>query len=381
MRIEKILQRAWHMVWHYRALWVFGCILALTVFSWTPALLGQRNVDVDLSSVQWNLPRDFPWQPSPADGWEYRCVDIGPFGPVCGWSLQTGEWAHLPTEVVTILTIVACVLGGLVLLFILGQIARYVAEPALIRMVDGYERTGQRSTFRQGLRMGWSRTAWRFLGIDLALDVLVWLGVGTLLTLSAVPLLPWSLGRQPFPGAGAALLTGGFSLVSFALFILVSVAFAMLKPMARRACALENLGVIASIRRGFSLARQHLKEVGAMWLVVLGANVGYAIAIVPVVILLLGVGGLLGGGLALLVHSLAVPAWTEVVAWVVGAVAGGIVFLLVLTVPLAFLGGLRETFVSSSWTLTYRAVCEQESVVPLPAPPAQEPRLGDTVTS
>jgi len=374
MRIDKVLQRAWYIVWHYRALWVFGLILALTVFSLQPTVLGLPDREINLST-DWNSLRD--WRPTSGDGWEYRCVDIGPFGPVCGWSIQTSELSQLPREVIDILIIVACVLGGLVLLFILGQVARYVAEPALIRMVDDYERTGQQSTFRQGLRMGWSRAAWRFLGIDLLLDVLVWLVGGTLLTLAALPLLPWGLGR-PFPGVGPALATGGLTLVGFALLIFLSVVLAVLKPMARRACALENLGVIASIRRGFTLTRQHLKDVGLTWLIMLGVKVGYAIAIIPIVILLAGLGGLLGGGTALLAHSLAAPAWTEVIAWVVGGLVGGAVFLLILVLPLAFLGGLREVFVSSSWTLAFREVCAQESVAPQPALPVKETRLGDT---
>jgi hypothetical protein len=200
MRIDKVLQRAWHMVWHYRALWVFGLILALTVFSLQPPVLGWQGVEIDLSQVDWNWPRDFSWRPSPGDGWEYRCVDIGPFGPACGWSIQTSGWSQLPPEVINILIIAACVLGGLVLLFILGQIARYVAEPALIRMVDSYERTGQQSTFRQGLRMGWSRTAGRFFLINLAVNVLAWLVGGT--PLRCVPnykhSYPWWFKRPNF---------------------------------------------------------------------------------------------------------------------------------------------------------------------------------------
>jgi hypothetical protein len=35
-------------------------------------------------------------------------------------------------------------------------------------------------------------------------------------------------------------------------------------------------------------------------------------------------------------------------------VSGGVVFIMVLAVPLVFLGGLKETYLSSTWTLTYR---------------------------
>jgi hypothetical protein len=39
--------------------------------------------------------------------------------------------------------------------------------------------------------------------------------------------------------------------------------------------------------------------------------------------------------------------------WVLAAVTGIPAFLLVLAAPLAFVGGLLEVFLSSTWTLTY----------------------------
>jgi hypothetical protein len=45
---------------------------------------------------------------------------------------------------------------------------------------------------------------------------------------------------------------------------------------------------------------------------------------------------------------------SEAAAWIVAGVAAGVLFILVLAVPLTFLDGLKETFLSSTWTLTYR---------------------------
>ena len=39
MRYDYVLKQAWRMVWRYRALWVFGVILALTTSSWSSATL------------------------------------------------------------------------------------------------------------------------------------------------------------------------------------------------------------------------------------------------------------------------------------------------------------------------------------------------------
>jgi hypothetical protein len=55
------------------------------------------------------------------------------------------------------------------------------------------------------------------------------------------------------------------------------------------------------------------------------------------------------GGLASLFFEGAVP-------WILAAVIGLPIFILVVAVPWLFLGGLMEVFKSSVWTLTYREV-------------------------
>ncbi|MCK4315399.1 MAG: hypothetical protein KAX24_06475, partial [Anaerolineae bacterium] len=42
------------------------------------------------------------------------------------------------------------------------------------------------------------------------------------------------------------------------------------------------------------------------------------------------------------------------VPWILAAVIGGPIFILVVASPWIFLGGLMEVFKSSTWTLTYR---------------------------
>jgi hypothetical protein len=73
-----------------------------------------------------------------------------------------------------------------------------------------------------------------------------------------------------------------------------------------------------------------------------------------VVILLIAVGVLLGGGSLVAVRGLMGLALSETAAWIVAGVAAGVLFILALAVPLTFRGGLKGTFLSSTWTLTYR---------------------------
>lgn len=76
-----------------------------------------------------------------------------------------------------------------------------------------------------------------------------------------------------------------------------------------------------------------------MWLLMLGVSIGFMI--------------LVGGGIGLASYAL-IQASSATSAWITAIILGGGVFPLVLALPLLFLGGLREIFISTSWTLTYR---------------------------
>ena len=91
------------------------------------------------------------------------------------------------------------------------------------------------------------------------------------------------------------------------------------------------------------------------------------------VILLLLAGGVVGGlpGAAawFLAQQLNFSA-----PWVAGLVVGLPIFLIILILPLLFLGGLVEVYKSTTWTLTYREMTALEAAVPVaPAPAGPEP--------
>lgn len=100
---------------------------------------------------------------------------------------------------------------------------------------------------------------------------------------------------------------------------------------------------------GYTEVRRRLKDVGILWLLMVAIEIGFTIVLIPVVLLVLALGVLLGGGLGYGVYTLA-----NSVPW---AIAAGLpVFLLVLVVPMTFISGLYETFKSNVWTLAYREV-------------------------
>jgi hypothetical protein len=337
----KVLKRAWEITWRYRALWVFGIILALTT---SRGGRGSGN-----NGVQYTFgSEDFPFR-----GGKFSIPEISP--------------PQVSAEITGTLIAIGIGLACLILLLIVVTVvARYVARTALIRMVDDHEETGQKRGVRQGFRMGWSRAAWRLFLIDLVVGVPLVLAFILLFLLALAPLLLWTTGSRPAGVVGTVATIGLFFLFLF-LLIIVALVVTLLMHFFRRACALEGLGVIESIRHGFDVVREHLKDVAIMWLIMIGVSIGLALAMIFVVLLLVVLGVLLGGLPALLVGGLASQAFPGAVPWILGAAIGIPIFLLVVVVPMLFLGGLAEVFKSSVWTLTYRELRALEVMEPEPS--------------
>jgi len=329
----KILKRAWEITWRYRALWVFGVILALTTGN---AGGGGGNG---------------------GGGPGYRFGGEDFLGP--GGELPIPE---IPAQVVSILIAVGVVLACvIVLLSIAALVARYVAETALIRMVDDHEETAEKRSVRQGFRIGWSRTALRLFLIDLLIVLPLALVSILLFLLAFAPLLLWTTENTVAGVVGTVATIGLFFLILF-LVIIVAAVVSLLMHFFRRACALEELGVIESLRQGYEIVRRHLKDVVIMWLIMIGVGLALIIVMIPVMLLLVIAGVMMGGLPALLVGGLASLAFKGAVPWILGGAVGVPIFILVVTLPALFLGGLVEVFKSSVWTLTYRELRALESV-------------------
>lgn len=313
----KVLKRAFEITWRYRALWVFGIILTLTAGG------GGGNINtVYRIQREWILPR----------------------------ISQEIVWM-----IVIIGTAIACVV---LILIVAGTIAHYVSETALIRMVNDHEEMGKKRTIRHGFRLGWSRTAWRLFLIDLLIGLplvlLVFLPLMLLLVgglaLSVIVAPEWST----VVGVIGTIVGVGLAFLVILMLTLVTLVVEPLRLFFRRACALEGLGVIKAIRHGFGLVKRHFKDVAIMWLLMIGLGFAWLIVMIPVVILLMLVGVVLGGVPTLAIGGLASLALEELWPWVVGGVVGGLIFIVVVATPLLFLNGLAEVFKSSVWTLAYR---------------------------
>lgn len=357
MNHANVLKRAWEILWRYRVLWIFGVIVALTA---TSATSGYWKGGGDGGHDDWSCPGGIAVgdQCYAVEEWREALQEL-PYVLEEWRELEELSGLPLPEVPAAFWTTLAAVVLGLLCLGVIVAIARvvflYLAETALIRMVDDYEETGERRGVRQGFRLGWSRTALRLFVIDLLTRLpgmliafmLLLLGVGMF------GLVVWTGENVPLMVV-TGIAVAGLVCLSIPLVIVVSLVLSLLRPFFWRVSALEEMGVIDSIREGWRFVRQHLADAIIMWLIMVGLQVGWIIVMIPVVLLLLVIGGLLGGLAGLLAAGLGSLASSGAVPVILGLVIGIPIFILVLAAPLVFLGGLAHVFKSNVWTLTYR---------------------------
>jgi hypothetical protein len=199
----RIIRRALETTWRYRGLWLFGALLALTSGGGGSGGNGGGNVTL----------------PGPEN--IFPGVDVA--GPPV--------WAIL--LIIGIIVILAFAFA------IVATIVRYLSENALIKMVDEHEKTGRRRGVKHGFRLGWSRSAGRFLLTDLVvfLPTITLLIVGLLL--GASPLLLWVTRRQVLGVVGTVLAIGLLLLVIL-FFIVVFIVEGLLRHFFQRVAALED---------------------------------------------------------------------------------------------------------------------------------------------
>ncbi len=357
MRHTLILKKAWRNVVSYRGLWILGILLALTTFS------GRGAYRVGLGD-----------QPEP--GWEGITVERR--GDETLWQAFERTWETELADVDrdlerffasefgiglrgTVGTYLIILAGAALVLYIAGRFARYVSETALIHMVDRHEESGERLSVWQGLRLGWSRAAWRLFLIDLVVTISAAAAGIALFILVLSPVALWVNAGETAVIVGGFLTTGLLMLAIFVVIIFAGLV-TLVRVMASRACVLEGLTVTGSIRRGYAMVRGSLKDVILMGLVTVGIICFWPAVLGMATLLLLSAGLLIGALPVVVFANLSDP-----------AILGGTVFILVVVAPLVFLEGLLRVFFSSVWTLAYRQLRDLETATVETAPASTMP--------
>jgi hypothetical protein len=370
MNHKDILSRSWKLLWSYKVLWVFGIILALTTSSFPDQMFnGNNGGSSSPESEGYTLESGDDFKAEFSEFVE-DMLTAGDefFAETFNFS---GDWVQAALTI-------GIVLGCLIfLLVVLGAVMRYVSETALIKLVDVNEASGEKHGLRKGFRLGFSAQAWRIFLANLAITLPTVIGFILLFGIALAPFFLWMTDNTTAAIIGTVAGIGLFFLMIF-LAILVSAALSLLKRFVFRAVVLEDAGPVEAIRRGYQIVRENFKAVILMWLIMVGIGLGFALFMIPISLLMLAVSALTAGALGLGVGGITSLFSTNTISIIAGATAGAPVFLLLMITPLVFLSGLKETFVSTSWTLTFREVLALESIEPAIQEDQIPPELDDS---
>jgi hypothetical protein len=362
----KILQRAWHILWNYRTLWILGLILAVAGGS---SFNGGGN-----NSVQWR--EDSQSYQGPSFGSVQEAIDY--FRRELNRVFREGiPEANITGQAFTaFLWTVGAFLLFMFLVGIVVTIAYYVSVNAVIRMVDEYEATGAKMSISQGFRIGWSRTAWRLFLINLIVNLPAILVVLTLLIAGVSVFLAAVNGNGNLTAVSIVPMIGLAVLAIFVVIVL-SIVLGLLRNFFWRICALEGVGVRESLRRGLAMVRENWKSVGLMWLVMIGLGIAWIVVsilaiiiTIPLVLLTSLIAALIVAIPALLLFAVFSAFLAGPLPWIAAGLFLLPLFFLIAFSPWLLLGSWQSVFTSTVWTLTYReikslpAAAHQAALVP-----------------
>jgi len=365
--IKKILLRSWHILWNYRTLWVFGFILALAAGSG-----GGNNSGHSSSRSDWREERTGEWQ---FGEWRnFKAENPAEFlqeGTALLAELVTNLRAEYPVEFEMGIAVAITFFLAVLFTSLVVTILYYVAETSIIRMVDEYEQSSVKVGLRQGWRYGWSRAAWRVLFVNLIVHI------PTFLMFVLIVLVIWWIISSALSGLQTALVSsivtgiGLIFLFGFITFVVMLLLY-VVRDFAWRFAVLEDKGIFESLALAFAFIKRNWKNVGYMWLVMLGLKIAWAIAFLILVIplMILSIVTALGAILVTILPALATAGVASLLSapgywpWAFALVVSAPLFLVITFSPIFLVTGWALIFQSSTWTLTYREIKTLETVSP-----------------
>lgn len=254
MDYGKLFTRAWEIIWKYKFLILLGVLVALSGSSGSGG--NQSRYMFDGGDLPWNdMPR----------------FDYG------------SPFQDLDLSILAILGLIA--LG--VVLVVVGLalwVAGTISRGGLISAVNDIELEAP-ATFSSAFQAGWKK-GWRLLGIDLvpAIPGLALFIGGLAIFLSYGGFVAMMDGVWPYAGIGPFL-----PLILLTCLLLPIILFlSMMRTFAMRACVLEDLGVVASYRRGFEVLAANLGTALILFLIQIAVSIGlFIVMILPGILMVL----------------------------------------------------------------------------------------------
>lgn len=363
MNLNTILKKAWQILWNYQALWLFGAILALV----GPHMIFLNPWPDRENNDQWTRIKLSNTTTIHVPGADMT-IDLtapGGFRIINENGITWHEFNDLvdlldrevSIDLWPILIEFAIILG---ILLLLGILARYITETALICMVDEAEASEKHLNVWGGLHRGFSRRAGRLFLLDLMIGLVAAVVTIIVFGLAVAPIM-LAIRMHDAILITAGMGTMGLLILAFLAWLAASAVLSVVLQPIRRACALEEQSLAASIRQGAVLTKHHLEELLPLWLVWVSIRLIWVPLIVPVMLLFMPfllltipLGVALGGFPAALVAGFTALFMDGATPWIMGMMAGLPIFIVVMISPILFVSGLVEIYLSSIWTLAYR---------------------------
>jgi hypothetical protein len=367
----KILKRAWHILWNYRILWIFGILLAL-FGGW----YGSNALPRDNNGINYNFNGTNQGPNIPANWPTNIRQDLQ----------QIYQWfQHNVIPLVEqpgqhIGTFVLIGVGFFLLILLISVIVAFIRYPvftAVLRMVDGYEATGEKVGFRAGWKLGWNKRAFRLWWVNFLIQGIPGLIIALLILASIANLIVQAFQNNSVAIVVGAILVGLVILLSLVI-ALGSVFLRLLGQFFWRKVALEDKGTKATFSEGWDMFKRNWKSALLMWLIMVGIKIGFGIAmflatflLIPAFIVLLIPAAIVAIIPGLVVFGITNLFGNVIIAAVLGVFVALPFFFLIVGSPLAFLSGLYLVYDSSAWTLAYREMKALNVVAPAnpPLPP------------
>ncbi len=334
MDIGRVIARSLEIAWRHKFLWVFGFVMALT---------GGGGNNLNYSFNRSDLNRTF-------------LPSRGPLSP-------------LQVEAGVVLVVIALAACLVLLFFILVLYFRFVARGALISSVRDIEK-GTTPTLGIAWREGHHYYG-RLLGLGFLFFVPLLVFTILILVLAFLPFIGSivailsQVGRgQPTPQEIAPIISGilGFIALICCAVICILIVNLIIHPVyefAVRGIVLEELDTFEGLSRGYRRLRENLGAVALLYLVLIGARIGWTLVLIVVSL-----------PFSLVLFAFVMAAAATQSAAVIALVALGIG--LPVGLVLVFVAGLFEVFESNAWTEGYLTLLGP-SAAPSPLAPTATP--------
>lgn len=315
MDFGEILTKAWKIIWKFKILWIFGILSSCGQGGGGGG--GSGNTGVQYSKGDANIPPGFRQ-------FFYNLENF--FENIQGWQIAA--------------MVIGFILFILIMVFILSAIST-VGRIGLIQGTAKADRGADTMTFGELFNTG-KPFFWRVFGFNFLAGLAVFIIVLVLL----IPLI------------GLGVLTFGIGLICLIPFIcllvpaswLVTVVFEQVNI----AIVLEDLDIIAGLKRGWDVFRANIGNLVVMALIlgIGGFFVGFIMAL-PMIMMIVPVAiGIIGGstsGSEFLFGS--------------GIAIAALCFVTYIPV-LIVLNGILQAYIKTAWTLTYLRLTGENEILP-----------------